>query len=104
RRGRVAEQVASGAADLGLIDGIAAPSDPLRLPDAGPLTAVGVAAEPLAVVLPSGHPLAGRRGLALADLEGALWLQAPAAVAVERLRELAGTPARLRRVPGGLPL
>ncbi|MBG0816560.1 LysR family transcriptional regulator [Planomonospora sp. ID82291] len=91
-RRRVAEQVASGAADLGLVDGIAAPSDPLRLPDVGPLTAVGASAEPLAVVLPSGHPLAGRGGLALADLAGALWLQAPAAVAVERLRELAGEP------------
>ncbi|GGK77300.1 hypothetical protein Ppa06_38210 [Planomonospora parontospora subsp. parontospora] len=91
-RRRVAEQVASGAADLGLVDGIAAPSDPLRLPDVGPLTAVGVASEPLAVVLPSGHPLQGRGGLALDDLAGALWLQAPAAVAVERLRELAGEP------------
>ncbi|MBG0831897.1 LysR family transcriptional regulator [Planomonospora sp. ID67723] len=89
----VAEQVAAGAAEMGLLDGIAAPSDPLRLPDVGPLTAVGLAEERLLVVLPSGHPLARRRGLALADLADALWLQAPAAVAVERLCEVAGLPA-----------
>ncbi|GIH78112.1 LysR family transcriptional regulator [Planobispora longispora] len=89
----VAEQVASGAAEVGLLDGIAAPSDPLRLPDVGPLTAVGMAEERLMVVLPAGHPLARRRGLALADLAGALWLQAPAAAAVERLRAVAGLPA-----------
>ncbi|GAA3133708.1 hypothetical protein GCM10010466_25390 [Planomonospora alba] len=89
-RREVAEQVASGAADVGLLDGIAAPSDPLRLPDAGPLSAFGVVAEPLVVALPDGHPLAGRRGLALADLAGALWLRAPAVVEPERLRELAG--------------
>ncbi|MCT9931010.1 LysR family transcriptional regulator [Planotetraspora sp. A-T 1434] len=90
-REKVAEEVASGSADLGFVDGIAAPSDPLRLPDAGPLTSVGVAEEGLVVVLPGGHPLSRRRGLALADLADALWLQAPAAVSVERLREIAGT-------------
>ncbi|MFF5210490.1 LysR family transcriptional regulator [Streptosporangium sp. NPDC000396] len=89
-RERVVEQVASGAADLGFADGIAAPSDPLRLPDAGSLTGVGVAEEELVVVLADGHPLSRRRGLALADLADALWLQAPAAVSVERLREVAG--------------
>ncbi|GAA1268371.1 LysR family transcriptional regulator [Planotetraspora silvatica] len=90
-REKVVELVASGAADLGFVDGISAPSDPLRLPDAGPLTAIGVAEEALVVVLPGGHPLSRRRGLALADLADALWLQAPAAVSVERLREMAGT-------------
>ncbi|MCG5217342.1 LysR family transcriptional regulator [Streptosporangium sp. KLBMP 9127] len=89
-RENVAQQVASGAADLGFVDGIAAPSDPLRLPDVGPLTAVGVAEEELVVVLPGDHPLSRRRGLALADLADALWLQAPTAVSVERLREVAG--------------
>ncbi|WP_406314468.1 LysR family transcriptional regulator [Streptosporangium sp. NBC_01639] len=89
-RESVVEQVASGAADLGFVDGIAAPSDPLRLPDVGSLASVGVAEEELVVVLPTGHPLSRRRGLALADLSDALWLQAPAAVSVERLREMAG--------------
>ncbi|MEV8633614.1 LysR family transcriptional regulator [Streptosporangium sp. NPDC051023] len=89
-RESVAEQVATGMADLGLVDGIAAPSDPLRLPDVGAPVRVGVAEEELVVVLPDGHPLARRRWLALADLADALWLQARAAVPVERLRELAG--------------
>ncbi|MGJ6967182.1 LysR family transcriptional regulator [Streptosporangium sp. G11] len=89
-RERVAGEVASGAAGLGLVDGIAAPSDPLRLPDVGPLSGFGVAEEELVVVLPAGHPLSHRRGLDLADLTDALWLRAPVAVPVERLRELAG--------------
>ncbi|WP_436762288.1 LysR family transcriptional regulator [Streptosporangium sp. V21-05] len=89
-RERVAAEVASGAAGLGLVDGIAAPSDPLRLPDVGPLSGFGIAEEELVVVLPAGHPLSHRRGLDLADLTDALWLRAPVAVPVERLRELAG--------------
>ncbi|MEU8378061.1 LysR substrate-binding domain-containing protein, partial [Streptosporangium sp. NPDC048865] len=86
----VAAEVASGAAGLGLVDGIAAPSDPLRLPDVGPLAGFGIAEEEPVVVLPAGHPLAHRRGLDLADLADALWLRAPVAVPAERLRELAG--------------
>lgn len=89
-RERVAGEVASGAAGLGLVDGIAAPSDPLRLPDVGPLSGFGIAEEELVVVLPSGHPLSHRHCLDLADLTDALWLRAPVAVPVERLRELAG--------------
>ncbi len=89
-RERVAGEVASGAAGLGLVDGIAAPSDPLRLPDVGPLSGFGIVEEELVVVLPGGHPLSHRRGLDLADLTDALWLRAPVAVPVERLRELAG--------------
>ncbi|MEV4748949.1 LysR family transcriptional regulator [Streptosporangium amethystogenes subsp. fukuiense] len=89
-RERVADEVASGSAGLGLVDGITAPGDPLRLPDAGPLSGFGVAEEELVVVLPAGHPLSHRDGLALSDLTDALWLRAPVAVPVERLRELAG--------------
>ncbi|MDA0638210.1 LysR substrate-binding domain-containing protein, partial [Nonomuraea sp. MCN248] len=78
-----------GQAELGLADGIAAPSDPLRMPDVGPLMRAGVGEEPLVVALPAGHPLAGRPGLRLADLVDARWLQTPLCP-VERLRELAG--------------
>ncbi|MGW2560452.1 LysR family transcriptional regulator [Streptomyces sp. NPDC001514] len=86
--------VATGAADLGLVDGLAAPSDPLRLPDVAPLTATGVAEEPLAVLLPAGHPLARRRGLRLGDLADARWLDAPAAgLPLDQLRAAAhGAP------------
>ncbi|MGV9263514.1 LysR family transcriptional regulator [Kitasatospora sp. NPDC003701] len=79
--------VATGEVDLALIDGLAAPSDPLPLPDVGPLSTVAVDEQPPAVALPAGHPLAGRRGLALADLSAARWLEAP---------DLAPTAARLR--------
>ncbi|MFJ3787368.1 LysR family transcriptional regulator [Kitasatospora sp. NPDC090091] len=79
--------VATGEVDLALVDGLAAPSDPLPLPDVGPLSTVAVDERPLAVALPAGHPLAGHRGVALADLSAARWLDAP---------EIAPTAARLR--------
>ncbi|WP_055549637.1 LysR family transcriptional regulator [Streptomyces sp. NBRC 110028] len=84
--------VASGALDLGLLDGPAAPGEPLPLPDAGPLTTVAVAETPLVVALPLGHPLARRLGLRLADLADAPWLDAPeAAVPLGALRAASGT-------------
>ncbi|MFD0475277.1 LysR family transcriptional regulator [Nonomuraea thailandensis] len=89
RAERLAALVAEGHADLGLADGIAAPSDPLRLPDAGPMTTAGVTEEDLVVVLPSGHPLAGRASLRLADLIDARWLQTPLCP-LARLRDLVG--------------
>ncbi|MFF5425697.1 MULTISPECIES: LysR family transcriptional regulator [unclassified Streptomyces] len=93
-RDRVPAAVATGEADAGLVDGVAAPSDPLRLPDVAPLAATRVAEEPLAVVLPAGHPLAGRSGLRLTDLADARWLDAPAAgIALDRLRAVHGGPA-----------
>ncbi|MFI8966825.1 LysR family transcriptional regulator [Streptomyces sp. NPDC053493] len=91
-RTEIPAAVATGAADLGLVDGPAAPSDPLRLPDVAPLTARRVGEEPLVVVLPAGHPLAGRAGLGLADLVDARWIDAPdAGLPLERLR--AAVPA-----------
>ncbi|MBD0671286.1 LysR family transcriptional regulator [Streptomyces sp. CBMA156] len=84
-------RVATGEVDLALIDGLAAPSDPLPLPDVGPLRTVAVAEQPVAVALPVGHPLAGRGGLALADLSAARWLDAP---------DLTPTAARLRAATG----
>ncbi|KOG09978.1 MULTISPECIES: LysR family transcriptional regulator [Streptomyces] len=93
-RDRVPAAVATGDADAGLVDGIAAPSDPLRLPDIAPLAATRVAEEPLAVVLPATHPLAGRTGVRLDDLVDARWLDAPAAgVPLGELRAVHGGPA-----------
>ncbi|MFB4268662.1 LysR family transcriptional regulator [Nonomuraea sp. GTA35] len=89
RAEQLAALVAEGHADLGLAGGIAAPSDPLRLPDAGPMTTAGVTEEDLVVVLPSGHPLAGRASLRLADLIDARWLQSPLCP-LARLRDLVG--------------
>ncbi|MFF9069648.1 LysR family transcriptional regulator [Streptomyces sp. NPDC014891] len=93
-RERVPAAVATGEADAGLVDGIAAPSDPLPLPDVAPLAATGVAEEPLVVVLPASHPLAGRPGLRLDDLVDARWLDAPCAgLPLGRLRAVHGGPA-----------
>ncbi|MFE7931644.1 LysR family transcriptional regulator [Streptomyces sp. NPDC057456] len=76
-RDAVCTAVADGTADVGLVDGLAAPSDPLRLPDVAPLTTYGVGEEPVRVLLPAGHPLARRSGLRLGDLADARWLDAP---------------------------
>ncbi|QTE01683.1 LysR family transcriptional regulator [Streptomyces cyanogenus] len=86
-RAEIPAAVATGTADLGLVDGLAAPSDPLRLPDVAPLTTYGIAEEPVSVLLPAGHPLAGRPGLRLGDLRDARWLDAPdAALPLAHLR------------------
>ncbi|MFF5480215.1 LysR family transcriptional regulator [Streptomyces sp. NPDC012935] len=91
-RDEVPAAVATGTADLGLVDGLAAPSDPLRLPDVAPLTTHGMREEPVCVLLPDTHPLAGRTGLRLGDLADARWLEAPDA----------GLPlAHLRAANGG---
>lgn len=87
----VTRLVATGEADLGLVDGIAAPSDPLHLPDVAPLTTVRVTEDDLAVVVPDSHPLAGRRGLDLGDLVDARWIDAPSVTALDRLRVIART-------------
>ncbi|MEV5966617.1 LysR family transcriptional regulator [Kribbella sp. NPDC051952] len=76
-REAVVQGVAAAEFDLGLVDGVAAPSDPLRLSDAGPVRTSAVAHEDLVAALPTDHPLAGRRGLALNDLADARWIDAP---------------------------
>ncbi|WMX44436.1 LysR family transcriptional regulator [Streptomyces roseicoloratus] len=70
-RDEVPAAVATGAADLGLVDGLAAPSDPLRLPDVAPVTARPVAEEGLVVALPANHPLASRATSATAPATSA---------------------------------
>ncbi|WP_189188491.1 LysR family transcriptional regulator [Streptomyces albiflavescens] len=91
-RDDIPEAVATGTADLGLVDGLAAPSDPLRLPDVAPLTTHGVGEEPVCVLLPASHPLARRTGLRLGDLVDARWLDAPGAgLPLDHLRAANGS-------------
>ena len=94
-RHQVVSDLLAGAIDIGFVDGVTAPNDPLRLPDLGPLPAapVAVAEGPLLVALPPGHPLAGRAALRLADLADARWIDAPdAAVPLADLRAVTGLP------------
>ncbi|MES9589847.1 LysR family transcriptional regulator [Streptomyces sp. NPDC094045] len=101
-RAAVARAVLTGTADLGLIDGAAAPSDPLPVPDAAPLTGLAVAEQPLAVLLPTGHPLAHRGSLRLFDLADAHWIDAPdTAVPLGQLRAAANTDGFRPRVTYG---
>ena len=87
----VLTEVATGVLDLGLVDGMTAPSDPLPLPDIGPLTTEVVDERPLAIALPATHPLAGRTAR-LTELADAQWIDAPdAAVPLARLKKAAAT-------------
>ncbi|MGW6707859.1 LysR family transcriptional regulator [Streptomyces sp. NPDC054956] len=91
-REAVIEDVLTARADLGLIDGVAAPSDPLPLPDLGPTVTLVAAEEPLSVLFPDGHPLARLRSVRLADLAQAQWIDAPdTAVPLDRLRAVCHT-------------
>ncbi len=76
-RAEVAHGVAVGEYHLGLIDGVAAPTDPLLLVDAGALRTSAVAHDTLVVALANDHPLANRRRIALHDLVDARWIDAP---------------------------
>lgn len=71
-------QVASGAVDAALADGITAPNEPLHLTDAGLLSATAMAETPLAVILPADHPLRGLAGIDLDMLADAPWVVVPA--------------------------
>jgi DNA-binding transcriptional LysR family regulator len=73
-RAAVALGVARGETDLALTDGLTAPGD--SLPEQAPVTAVGLGETPVAVVLPVGHPLAGRQSLRLPDLADSRWIEA----------------------------
>jgi DNA-binding transcriptional LysR family regulator len=73
-RAGVALGVARGETDLALTDGLAAPGDPLS--EDAPVTATGISQVSVAVILPAGHPLAGRSALRLSDLADSRWIEA----------------------------
>jgi DNA-binding transcriptional LysR family regulator len=73
-RDEIAVAVATGELDAGFVDGVAAPTDPLRLPDTG-LAVAESREEELVVALPEGHPL--RAPVRLENLADARWIDAP---------------------------
>jgi DNA-binding transcriptional LysR family regulator len=88
-RDALAVAVATGELDAGFVDGVAAPGDPLRLPDTGVPVAES-SEEDLVVALPDRHPLRGRPAVALEDLVDARWIDAPGVtVALDELAVLA---------------
>ncbi len=74
-RDEIARAVAVGELDAGVVDGVAAPNDPLRLPETGARVARFVE-EPLAVAAPLDHPLAGH-AIQMEVLVDARWIDAP---------------------------
>ena len=80
--------VARGELDLALTDGLTAPGDPL--PELAPVTAIGLTQESVKIVLPNGHPLAGRRSLHLRDLADSRWIAADNVAPLEEIRRHAG--------------
>ncbi|MGW1836124.1 LysR family transcriptional regulator [Streptomyces sp. BBFR2] len=96
-RQAVAEGVATGTLDLGLVDGFALPDDPLRPFRTDRLRTVPVCREPVVVALPPTHPLAHRTGLRLPDLVDARWIDAPDVSApLADLRAVLGDGPELR--------
>lgn len=73
----VAQSVAVGDVDLGLVSGIAVRSDPLRLPGISSLATTLLREEDLVVPVRRDHPLADSNGLPLGSLVDSLWLDAP---------------------------
>jgi len=74
-RNEIARAVAVGELDHGVVDGVAAPSDPLRLPETGTPVAA-FTEEPLAVAAPLDHPLSGH-AIQMEVLVDARWIDAP---------------------------
>lgn len=92
----IAEQLNVGALDLALVDGVAAPSDPLPLPYLTGTTVRVLLEAPLSVLLPTDHPFARRTGVELGALGAALWIDAPAsACPTTSLAAVAREPLRL---------
>jgi DNA-binding transcriptional LysR family regulator len=72
-----AAEVATGTADLALVDGVAGPSEPLDIADAGLFSSVVLTETRLVVVLAADHPLHNRARIDLDVLADAPWIAAP---------------------------
>ncbi len=69
--------VASGTVHGALVDGVAAPNEPLELADAGLLASRRVAEAPLGVALAEGHPLLAQDSIDLEALADAPFVASP---------------------------
>lgn len=88
-RPKVTTGVARGELDIGLVDGLTAPGD--SLPLLAPLYGIGITETEVALVLPTGHPLASRASVPLAALADARWIDAPnVAPSLSDVRRVAG--------------
>jgi DNA-binding transcriptional LysR family regulator len=70
-------QVADGRADAAMVDGITTTNQPFGVTEPGVLARHLVDEQPLLVLLPTDHPLAGCADLDLAGLGDARWIDAP---------------------------
>lgn len=70
-------RLAAGAAEAAVLDGVTTANQPIAAAEPGVLARHLVAEQPLRVLLPAGHPLAGSAGLDLASLRDAHWVDAP---------------------------
>jgi DNA-binding transcriptional LysR family regulator len=101
--------VASGAADAALVDGITGPGEALHHADAGLLASTPMAETPLVVTLAANHPLARRPSISLDVLAHAPWVTVPALAgrgtvvqASHVVCDGAGLPTLLALVAAGL--
>jgi DNA-binding transcriptional LysR family regulator len=68
--------VRDGRADLALVYHFHTPKPPPGWPDAGgPGSYIPLVADPLRLLVPAGHPLAGRTAVSLAEVAGERWVQ-----------------------------
>ena len=93
--GSAVTEVASGAVDLALVDGITGPNEPLGVADAGLLSSVALVESPLVVALPLDHPLHSRPEIDLAVLTDAPWIVAPGLSATGGTHSLPLAPSPL---------
>jgi molybdate transport repressor ModE-like protein len=70
-------QVADGRADAAVVDGITTTNQPFGATEPGVLARHLIDEQPLLVLLPTDHPLAGCANLDLAALRDARWIHAP---------------------------
>ncbi|MFT7836784.1 LysR family transcriptional regulator [Saccharothrix sp. BKS2] len=89
----VAEAVAVGDVDVGVVAAPAVRTDPLSLPAVSSLRATPLTESPALVAVPRDHPIAGRPGVSPPDLADARWIDAPEALgSLDELCATTGLP------------